>query len=194
MPNERGAVRQCLGCRERAARGVLIRLVASPQGDLVVDLKGRLPGRGGWVHPRQACIEAVSAKPGLLHRTLRYAVDASRLGDGIRKSVHGAVFHGLSLAAAGGGLVIGIDRLSSAIRESRVTEVLIACDAAARTVQALERVLVGEGDDRPPMPIPWTREAIGAQTGQGPCAVLGVVPMAATDYLRAQLQRFRELG
>jgi len=194
MRSEHRAVRQCLGCRERTDRGALIRLVASPDGSLVVDLKGRLPGRGGWVHPRAACVAAVSAKPGLLRRTLRSEVDASELAAQIRQSVETALFHGLSLAAAGGGLVVGIERLSHAIREGRVTDVMVARDAATRTVQSLQRVLDDTESEQVRLPIPWSREAIGTQIGQGPCAVLGVVPMPATDYLRAQLQRFRELG
>ncbi|MEO0600281.1 MAG: DUF448 domain-containing protein [Myxococcota bacterium] len=194
MPSERTAIRQCLGCRDRTDRGSLIRLVASPDGQLVVDLKGRLPGRGAWVHPRPECVAAVVSRPGLLHRTLRQRVDASRLAEQLQEAVQNALFHGLSLAAAGGGLVVGFDRLSFAIVEGRVQDVLVAKDASPRTVQALTRVLESNGSDQVPLPIPWTREAIGTQIGQGACAVLGVVAMPATDYLRAQLQRFRDLG
>lgn len=194
MPSERGAIRQCLACRERTDRAALIRLVASPDGQLVVDLKARLPGRGAWVHARGACVDAVEAKPGLLQRTLKQRVDAGGLGDRVREAVRGALFHGLSLAAAGGGLVFGFERLAAAIRDGRVQEVLVADDAAERTVQGLRRVIEEIDPDRHSIAVPWSREAIGAQIGQGPCAVLGVVPMAATDYLRAQLQRFRDLG
>ncbi|MEO5920556.1 MAG: YlxR family protein, partial [Pseudolysinimonas sp.] len=43
-------VRTCLGCRQRAPRSSLLRVVAR-DGRAVVDTAARLPGRGAWVHP-----------------------------------------------------------------------------------------------------------------------------------------------
>ena len=49
-------VRTCLGCRQRAPRSSLVRVVAR-DGRAVVDTAARLPGRGAWVHPDSGCIE-----------------------------------------------------------------------------------------------------------------------------------------
>ena len=49
-------VRTCLGCRQRAQRSSLVRIVAR-DGRAVVDAAARLPGRGAWVHPDSACID-----------------------------------------------------------------------------------------------------------------------------------------
>ena len=49
-------MRTCVGCRERASRADLLRVVAD--GDrLVPDLARRLPGRGASVHPDLRCVE-----------------------------------------------------------------------------------------------------------------------------------------
>ncbi len=48
-------VRTCLGCRQRAPRSSLVRVVAR-DGRAVVDTAARLPGRGAWVHPDSGCI------------------------------------------------------------------------------------------------------------------------------------------
>jgi predicted RNA-binding protein YlxR (DUF448 family) len=49
-------VRTCVGCRERAAKTTLLRVVAD--GDrLVPDPAGRLPGRGASVHPDLRCVD-----------------------------------------------------------------------------------------------------------------------------------------
>jgi predicted RNA-binding protein YlxR (DUF448 family) len=45
-----------VGCRSRAAKIDLLRVVAV-SGSLVVDRRGRLPGRGAYVHPDQACVD-----------------------------------------------------------------------------------------------------------------------------------------
>ena len=48
-------VRTCVGCRARAPRSALLRVVVR-DGALVVDERAVLPGRGAWVHDTQACV------------------------------------------------------------------------------------------------------------------------------------------
>ncbi|WP_419998315.1 YlxR family protein [Streptomyces boninensis] len=48
--------RTCVGCRERAAKSDLLRVVVV--GDEVVpDDRGTLPGRGAYLHPAKACLD-----------------------------------------------------------------------------------------------------------------------------------------
>jgi predicted RNA-binding protein YlxR (DUF448 family) len=49
-------VRTCLGCRSRADKSSLLRVVAV-NGVVVPDPSATLPGRGAWVHPTSGCIE-----------------------------------------------------------------------------------------------------------------------------------------
>ena len=49
-------MRQCLGCREMLAKKDLIRVVRSPEGEVSLDFKGKLPGRGAYVCPKQECL------------------------------------------------------------------------------------------------------------------------------------------
>ena len=39
-------MRQCLGCREMKPKRELIRAVKSPDGEVNLDFKGKMPGRG----------------------------------------------------------------------------------------------------------------------------------------------------
>ncbi|GGS68097.1 YlxR family protein [Streptomyces griseoviridis] len=48
--------RTCVGCRERAARTALLRIVAV-EGECAPDPRGTLPGRGAYVHPTQVCLD-----------------------------------------------------------------------------------------------------------------------------------------
>ncbi len=45
-----------MGCRERAAKTDLLRVV-SDDGRCVPDQRGTLPGRGAYVHPVQTCVD-----------------------------------------------------------------------------------------------------------------------------------------
>jgi predicted RNA-binding protein YlxR (DUF448 family) len=55
-----GRVRTCVGCRERAEKSELLRVVASDRGadlEVVPDPAGRAPGRGAHLHPTAECLE-----------------------------------------------------------------------------------------------------------------------------------------
>jgi hypothetical protein len=49
-------VRTCVGCKERAAKSSLLRLVAAGN-DIVPDPRARQPGRGAYLHPSLDCLE-----------------------------------------------------------------------------------------------------------------------------------------
>ncbi|MFE5096864.1 YlxR family protein [Streptomyces sp. NPDC056638] len=48
--------RTCVGCRERAAKNELLRIVADEDA-CVPDPRGTLPGRGAYVHPVFVCLD-----------------------------------------------------------------------------------------------------------------------------------------
>ena len=69
MARREGPVRTCVGCRTRADRASLLRVVVA-DGVLVVDTKRRLPGRGASVHPDLVCVELADKRRGFV-RALR---------------------------------------------------------------------------------------------------------------------------
>ncbi|MBL3671417.1 YlxR family protein [Streptomyces sp. M2CJ-2] len=48
--------RTCVGCRERAVKEELLRIVAIEDA-CVPDPRGTLPGRGAYVHPVPVCLD-----------------------------------------------------------------------------------------------------------------------------------------
>ncbi|HON73724.1 MAG: YlxR family protein [Candidatus Lutibacillus vidarii] len=70
MPTDRSGLRAtaphspsrtCVGCRRADSRSALLRVVAaldqSGTASVVPDVRGRLPGRGAWLHPTLECLE-----------------------------------------------------------------------------------------------------------------------------------------
>ncbi len=49
-------VRTCVGCRARAPRSALLRVVCV-DSTLVPDERAAMPGRGAWVHETSECVE-----------------------------------------------------------------------------------------------------------------------------------------
>jgi uncharacterized protein len=75
-------VRMCAGCRERAAKSELIRVVA--RGGLgVVDDRQTAPGRGVYLHPRIECLDQ-AVKRRSMGRLLRAEIDGPRTAEQIR--------------------------------------------------------------------------------------------------------------
>ncbi len=66
-----GPERTCVGCRVKAAKATLLRVVAVGD-DLVADPAGRLPGRGASVHLDPRCV-ALADKRRAFPRALRLA-------------------------------------------------------------------------------------------------------------------------
>lgn len=52
-------IRTCVACRQRRPQAELLRLAQGPQG-WQADPRRRLPGRGVYVCPRQACLDTLA--------------------------------------------------------------------------------------------------------------------------------------
>ncbi|WP_458245955.1 YlxR family protein [Streptomyces sp. MAI_2237] len=78
--------RTCVGCRERAVKPDLLRIVAI-KDECVPDPRGTLPGRGAYVHPALVCLDqavrrraftrALRAPGALDTKALRHYVEQS---------------------------------------------------------------------------------------------------------------------
>ena len=55
--------RMCIGCREFKDKKSLIRVVRTPQGELLLDPTGKKPGRGAYICFDQDCLKkAIKSK------------------------------------------------------------------------------------------------------------------------------------
>lgn len=71
-------VRTCVGCRARASKASLARVVSSAQG-VMLDRSGFALGRGAYVHRDPECAQAAS-RPGVLAAALRTGVSSEEVG------------------------------------------------------------------------------------------------------------------
>jgi predicted RNA-binding protein YlxR (DUF448 family) len=81
-------MRMCIGCRERVAKSLLLRVVAEFDADsgsvprAVPDVRGRRAGRGASLHPTRACLDLAERRKAF-PRAFRLAgpLDTSALRD-----------------------------------------------------------------------------------------------------------------
>ena len=71
-------MRQCVGCRERKAKYEFIRVVHTPEGEVLLDTTGRKNGRGAYVCKDKGCLEK-AFKTGAFNRTFKINIDAGVL-------------------------------------------------------------------------------------------------------------------
>ena len=49
--------RKCMGCNEKKPKKELVRVVRVPDGNVLLDLTGKVSGRGAYICPKVSCYE-----------------------------------------------------------------------------------------------------------------------------------------
>lgn len=69
-----GPQRTCVACRSVRSKGDLVRIVRTPGGELGVDPRGKLAGRGAYCDPDPACLER-GLREGAIAKALETTID-----------------------------------------------------------------------------------------------------------------------
>ncbi len=57
MQSKKIPVRMCTGCKEHLPKRELVRVVRTPEGEVVLDTGGKRSGRGAYVCPKLSCLQ-----------------------------------------------------------------------------------------------------------------------------------------
>jgi uncharacterized protein len=196
-------MRMCAVTRQVLPIDELIRFVVSPQGEVVPDLKRKLPGRGLWVTAsRQVVAEAVKR---------------NQFGKGFKREVRAAptlaadtevllvrsVVEALAMAAKAGQVVAGFSKVEGALAQRQtptsVHALIHASDGAAdgiRKLDAIFRQNAGNNEESSPFPVvtALTSEQLDLALGRSNVihAALLAGPASKTFLSRSQiLVRYR---
>jgi uncharacterized protein len=154
--NRSGTMRMCAVTRAVRPIDELIRFVVAPSGEVVADLKRKLPGRGLWV----------SAS----HKAVAEAARRNQFGKGFKRDVRvlptlaadtenllvRGVIEALAMAAKAGQAVAGFTRVEGALAQHQAVALIHAADGAAdgiRKLDAIARQNAGNSDDSPEFPV-----------------------------------------
>jgi hypothetical protein len=149
-------MRMCAVTRQVQPIDELIRFVVSPQGEVMADLKRKLPGRGLWITAsRQVVAEAVRRNQfgKGFKRDLRVA---PTLAADTEALLVRSVVDALAMAAKAGQVVAGFSKVEGALAQSAIHALIHASDGAAdgiRKLDALVRQKAGNGDESRPFPV-----------------------------------------
>jgi len=134
--------RTCLGCRQVKDQSDLIRIVRSPDGVILADLKSKLPGRGAYLCNSRLCIEtAVSRKQ--FDRTFRQTcqpVDAEQLARDVAKEILAHMASLLGMARKSAAFVSGGNAVQDALtRNKPLAVVILAKDISPQIGEKVRR-------------------------------------------------------
>lgn len=57
--------RQCVGCGEMKSKKEMIRVIKTPEGDIMMDATGKKNGRGAYICPSSECLKKAIKSKGL---------------------------------------------------------------------------------------------------------------------------------
>lgn len=66
-------MRQCVGCAEMKSKKELLRVIKTPEDEIVLDATGRKNGRGAYICASMDCLKNARARKGL-ERSLKVAI------------------------------------------------------------------------------------------------------------------------
>lgn len=160
-----GTARMCAVTRRVAPVDDLIRFVVSPAGEVIPDLKRKLPGRGLWVSlSRGTVTEAV--RRNVFAKGFRRAVRASpTLADDVDRLMVRGLTDALAMAAKAGQAVSGFAKVEEAIAGGGVAALLHASDGAADGIRKLDARLAAAMREKGAIPadLPVIRLLTGAE-------------------------------
>jgi predicted RNA-binding protein YlxR (DUF448 family) len=126
-----GPLRRCIATGEKLDPERMIRFVADPEGRLVPDITGKLPGRGIWVGATRAAIDRAVAKR-LFPRAAKcaVAVDAD-LPATVERLVARQCLDLLGMARRASLIAAGFDQVETMLRKGKAGVWIEATDGSA---------------------------------------------------------------
>lgn len=162
--------RMCIVTREGGDADNLIRFVAGPDGQVVPDLRRRLPGRGCWVKAERRLVEIAVTKK-LFARALKTDAKASsELPEAVDRLLATGLLGMMGLARKAGQFVSGSSRVDKAVRAGQALAVFHTIDAADDGVrkidQARKAMALGADLDIPGFRL-FDADTMAQQLGEG---------------------------
>lgn len=149
-------MRMCAVSREVRPVDELIRFVLSPQGEVVPDLKRKLPGRGLWIAASRARV-AEAVRRNQFSRGFKSDVRAAQtLPADTEKLLVRSAIEALAMAAKAGQVVSGFAKVEDALAGGQATALIHASDGAADGIRKLDakvRQRGGNHGESPPFPV-----------------------------------------
>jgi len=138
-------VRMCAVTRQVRPIDELIRFVVSPQGEVLADLKRKLPGRGLWVSASAQTVAEAARRSQFSKGFKRDVRVAPTLAADTEALLVRSVVEALAMAAKAGQVISGFSKVEDALEQRQaqnsVKALIHASDGAADGIRKLDAVI-----------------------------------------------------
>ena len=186
-------VRRCIASGDVLPKSLLVRFVVGPEGRIVPDIAGSLPGRGIWVRADRRCLDRAVSK-GLLIRAARRTQPggsltvAPDLPDQTARLLRRRCLDLLGQAQGAGLVVAGFEKVRAWLDGGKVALLLAAADGAADGRRKLA-VLAAAQPKPPALVVLFDGADLGSALGRSAIVHAAVAQGGLTDRLAAETSR-----
>lgn len=182
-------MRTCIACRHKDERGLKLRFVRAPDGEICFDEKAQLPSRGAWVCASKPCLTKAFQKRMLFRGEKTLPVNANDMFNAVFERIKKSALNRLGILRRLGHCEVGRDATKRLILEQKVEAVFLAKDLAPRSVQELSNKATV-----PTIMSPFLMEEIGNCLGREKTGVVGLLKSRITQELLFQISMLSEMG
>jgi hypothetical protein len=154
-----GTLRMCAVSREQRPVDELIRFVVSPQGEVIPDIKRKLPGRGLWISASRERVAEAVRRHQFSRGFKRDVRVAESLAADTETLLARATVEALAIAAKAGQVISGFAKVEAALADRKnraaIAALVHASDGASdgiRKLQALARQNAADHGESPDFP------------------------------------------
>ena len=133
-------MRMCAVSREVRAIDELIRFVVAPSGDVIPDLKRKLPGRGLWVSASRRTVAEAVRRHQFSRGFKRDVRVAATLPADTEALLERSCTEALAMAAKAGQVVSGFAKVEGLLEQGKAEALIHASDGAADGIRKLDAI------------------------------------------------------
>ncbi|MGE4492193.1 MAG: DUF448 domain-containing protein [Syntrophotalea sp.] len=185
--------RTCAACRKSLDQGFLVRYVLSPQGNIVVDYRKKLPGRGVYTCLDFACLE-MAVKKGQLARALRTGgtFSADALWRELCGQIRSRAFSLLGMARKAGQIVSGTQQVLCELQAGRDIALLVLAEDLSPAMAA--KVQNAANRNAVPCFVFSAKDQIGHLLGKSERGVVAFRSGPLAGAIREELERLKKFA
>jgi len=183
-----GPRRRCIVTGAIRGKEDLLRFVIGPEGDVVADIEGRLPGRGFWLSADRDVLEKACARNLFAKAARREVRIAAGLADRVEQLLVRRCLDLIGLARRAGQAVAGYEKAREWLKSGRAGLVLAAADGSEGGRTKVRGVVPGI-----PLVDVLRADELGLAFGRERAVHGAVTPGALADRLRCDAVRLSGL-
>lgn len=188
--------RTCIVTRQTLPCDELIRFVIGPDGDVVADLKEKLPGRGVWTCNNKKIVQQACEQNKFAAGFKQKVQVSGELAANIDNLVLLNIQHGLSIAKKSGLAITGFSKVIALARRGDISVFFHASDGKEDGLGKMKSALIAgqlAGGYKKGLPKPFSglnSAQLDAALGTGNSVHIALIKGGATRSLKKQIMRY----